>query len=691
MARYELLYDAGGKGYLPLDLGGEKPAMNYQINSLNELKDRQATYSQAVKLPKTAHNLRAVGFIDAFDVVALSAYEPQGCRLLCDGALLTPFDALLYIKSVDEQRGGYINCQIVSFTYDLFAQLAEADTEHMNISLWTNNWTSESMRTQNAGADIRWRWPLVFTQGGVYRADAPLRGNRQEVQAYHMVPAYHLNTMLRELFESYHYTLESDLQDDEFANRLYLTASKMRGIGDQNGRIRTVFAQQGIRIPDLYEFPTRYPASSIAPAPNNGTSAGVVVPRENPSLPSRGLRGMRFYAEEPGTYSLRITVRNTGGLSLDANRRVEYKIVAVRRGGIQTQVIDQGRLGIAARGTWSPTFEDQELGLGDYLELQFDIYSDTSSPVISPTYVDFTADIAIEVNEGGEVEPSTADCGVGTPFDYLQSSGFKSYKEFVQSYLQLFGAMVDVQRIPPTGEEYDRRIGKVRIYTFEELYRRRDAGRFVDWSDKLVTDRDRSSGFSVSGYAQRNIVNLTANTDDGTADSATLRVNNRTLEYEKNLFTLPVEAGRNLRYQNLNRTVGVVPTLERKVETDDAGAERVTLEYKGCGPHIVALTGETAPCYDMTGANIFSLIQMSVPICTYKPLGEFFDRYYTRVGQMLNNARTLTVPLMLTPLDIQELDLFTPVYIRHYGAYFYISKISNFLAGQPTKVELVKM
>lgn len=146
---YRLLYDAGN-GYTDLDLGDEKPAMTYQINRLNELKDRQAAFSQAIKLPKTANNLRALGFVDDFDVVADAAYEPGKCQLFCDGALLTPFGSLLYVDSVDEWREGTIGCQIVSGTADLFARLAAVSNEDMgDADLWGGVWTSEQMTWDN--------------------------------------------------------------------------------------------------------------------------------------------------------------------------------------------------------------------------------------------------------------------------------------------------------------------------------------------------------------------------------------------------------------------------------------------------------------------------------------------------------------------------------------------------------------
>lgn len=696
MNPYELLYDAAGKGYVRLDLDAERPAMTYQINTLNELKDRQAAYSQAIRLPKTPHNLRTLGFIDAFDVAALAAYEPRGCCLLCEGALLTPFQALLIVDSVDEHRGGSIHCQIVSDVYDLFTRLSDADTERMGSTLFANVWTSEAMRADNAGEGPR-KWPLLFTEKGVRKAVASvLKPDIQRVEVHHMVPCYHLNTMLRELLERYDYRLESDLSTDPFADRLYLTASKMYGKGDQSGRIRTLFRQERFQLPDVQVWTDKLIVHSggIAPVPEQRTNAGVIVTRQNPDIPNYGtlIKSMRFYAEEPGTYRVDISVANTGNYDVDDARRLEYAIIVCRAG--DERVVSGNRLRLKARASATIPVEDQQLGLGDYIELQFDRFSKPAANT-NFTFLDFKADISIVTTEAEPFEPSpTEACGVGMWFDHLQSSGFKNCNEFVKSYLQLFGAMIDIERMAPVLDEQHEKIwkGKVRIYTYEELYRRRDAGRYADWSDKLVTSADRSFGFAVPGYAQRNVIALTENADDGTADRATIRCGNRSLEPEKSLFTLAVEAGRDITYTNVARTVGVVPTLEREVETDDNGRERVTLRYAGCGPHIVSMTGEKVSCRDLTGAYAYGgSPRMDVPSAVCARMSDFTERYYKRIEGMLDKARTISVQVLLTPCDIEHLDFFTPVYIERYGAYFYLSKISNFTAGRPTKVELVRL
>lgn len=669
---YRLLYD-DGSGYTDLDLGDEKPAMNYQINNLNELKDRHAAFSQAIKLPKTPNNLRTLGFIDDFDVVADAAYEPKKCQLLCDGALLTPFGSILYVDGMDERQSGYIECQIVSGTADLFSQMAAVSNEDMgDPDLWDGVWTSEQMTLDNSDTSGRRRWPLVFTQRGQTSYNPPA-GQYEPVQIYHLVPCYHFTTLVRQLLNKYGYNLESNLLMDDFANSLYISASK---ITNQSG-LMARFTSKEMRVPSALSTDSSRPAESIVPTIDQlDLFAG-----DGEFLSGRGLRQIRYYAMQPGKYRIDVSIVNEGAFPIGKTRKI-YGWAAIQQGATET-VIHDGFLEVLYNGgRFNITREDIELNIGDYIAFQFNIYGGSGNA----TRVKLVGDISL-------MEDNT-EPGIGSQFDFMQSTGFKSYKEAVQTYMQLLGAMVDVKQTQASGEEEARRVGTVRIYTFEELYRRRDAGQFVDWSDKLVLDNERSVGFSISNYAQNNRIALKENSEDNAQDEGVFPVNNRTLDGEKTLFTIPVEAGRDITYtaNGTRRTVAVIPTLEREVETDDNGREAVTLTYKGCPAHLVRLTGETVRVANVSGFRVVEqAAPQSLPVAVNVSMQTLVDTYYARIKKMLHNAKTLSAYFNLTTLDIDQMDLFTPVWIGRYGAYFYISRISNFIAGRLTKVELIKM
>lgn len=73
------------------------------------------------------------------------------------------------------------------------------------------------------------------------------------------------------------------------------------------------------------------------------------------------------------------------------------------------------------------------------------------------------------------------------------------------------------------------------------------------------------------------------------------------------------------------------------------------------------------------------------------PLAGLRSIYYPELQKVLQQTKKIIRYILLTPRDITELDLLTPVYLQQDGAYFYINKIDSWRKGQPCKVELVRL
>ena len=683
--RYQLLYDAGN-GYEALDLGDEAPAMNYQIANLNELKDRQAAYSQRIKLPKTANNMRILGFLDSLAVVADAAYTPGPCKLLCEGARISPVGAVLYIDGIDEYAGGFIDCQIVSNTVDLFTQLGDVDTEKMGDIVWENVWTSDRILSDNESPDGVRRWPAVFTREG------DPQGNsfpQLRVEGFQLVPCYRFSTMIEQLFAMYGYRVESDILDEDYMKSLYITASKITGDSD----VTAVFTGErtGVPYPGPEYGNTLMNSVKLASVSQVDMIGGTPI-FKSANDPVAKWNEWRYYATQPGDYKLALNIHNSGSQPLDSTRRLHILATLTHAGYNSTdpQTKTIADYDIPARGAtvapgedWTQEIEAPAMNTGDYINFAILTYGGgaVNGDLSGYTTIDVTATVSL-VHED-------AAPGIGSKFDYAQATGLKSYKEIVQAFMQLFCVLVEV--VPDDTFAADGLIGTVRLYSMQELYRRRDAGRYMDWSRKLILDNERNVGFKLANYAQRNIIQMTDNTDDGTHDAGSFTVNNLTLESEKTLFTIAIEAGRDATADG--RTLAVVPTLESEMETLDNIVDLVST-YKGCRAHLLRLDDKNTVRLHLAPRDVFVKTNASwdyFPSAETVRMQELMDRDYTPVRRLMSHARTIRAYFNLSALDIAQLDLFTPVWVEKYGCFFYISKINNFIAGQPTQVELVKM
>lgn len=668
-------------GYEDLDLGDEVPAMTYQINQLNELKDRNASYSQSIDLPKTRNNIRILGFPDCYDVVSPAAYDPQPCELELDGAIISPPGAMLYILSVGEEPGGVISTQIKADTFDLFSKLGEVDTDNMNDDQWASTWNPRTIVSDNADADSPRIWPLVCTIQGA-KSFSPAQnsaGTALSIPILQTVPAYNFLQFITELLASFGYTIESDLTTDTLAQSVYLTASNMTNDDGVNnsGSAEVYTSMQGTVPAD--SVTAGQPASAdwapfmLVSGQSSLSFAKFEIVTDSSTGDKFG--AISYTAQQGGTYDVNITFSIRSG-SISVDNGVRY-IIQTIEGNADPTAVESGNISLVAGGPAIKINTQVDLSPGSIIRIM------ACRKLVASPATQILVGAAVTISPDGE----NSNVGPGISFNYPAAFGFSNYRDALQTFLQLFGAVIDVQR-SASGDT-----GIARIYTYRHIYDNITSGNFVDWSDRLVMDEQRTIAFSMDGYGQINIIEATENNDDGTREQVTFSINNKLLDGSKTLFTLATEAGRDIYFRGLSNaqlTTAVVPTVEKDVETDDVGTiTGVSFGYNGCAAHIVApVSGATQSAQIESGGDP---VTTTMPIVQTVPIVELYTEYYTPIVKMLRRQRPITVSLLLTAADIASFDPFKPVWIEHYGSYFYVSKISNFQAGQATAVDLIPM
>lgn len=668
-------------GYADLDLGDEVPAMTYQINQLNELKDRNASYSQSIDLPKTRNNLRILGFPDCYNVVSPAAYDPQPCELELDGAIISPPGAMLYILSVGEEPGGVISTQIKADTFDLFSKLGEVDTENMNDEQWASTWDPHTIVSDNADADSPRIWPLVCTIQGA-KSFSPAQnsaGTALSIPILQTVPAYNFLQFITELLASFGYSIESDLTTDALAKSVYLTASNMTNDDGVNnsGSSEISTSMQGTVPADSV---TSGQPSSAEWAPftiEAGSSSLIFAKYEiiTDSISGDEFGAISYTAQQGGTYDVNITFSIRSG-SISVDNGVRY-IIQTIEGNADPTAVESGNISLVAGGPAIKINTQVDLSPGSIIRIM------AGRKLVASPATQILVGAAVTISPDGE----NSNVGPGVSFNYPAAFGFSNYRDALQTFLQLFGAVIDVQRSAAGNT------GTIRIYTYRHIYDNITSGNFVDWSDRLVMDEQRTISFYMDNYAQLNIIEATENEDDGTSEQVSFPIANKMLAGSKTLFKLATEAGRDISFRGISNaqlTTAVIPTVEKDVETDDVGTiTGVSFSYNGCDAHIVVpVAGSTQSAQIEAGGDPVST---TMPIVQTVTLSQLFEEYYPLIVQMLQRQKPITVSLLLTAADIASFDPFTPVWIEHYGSYFYVSKISNFQAGQATAVDLIQM
>lgn len=676
--KYELFIQNESGAWVILDMN-ESPAMNYQINNLAELKDRQMSYSQNIKLPITPNNCRALGFVDIFEVDTSIPYEPRPCRLLCDGINIGGTGSILYVDRVSLLN---IECQILSGTTDLIEKLS-------NLALWDVDYNTVWNGANVGTADLSARWQYLLTTvdkgAQLLPKEIPFNifgtgsGGRTRIDMRYLFPAVPFRSTVEYILNKQGYSLVTDLDDFPQHRDDYITPAKanvsLPFVEDFNGLCSGSVAYPLLPQPHAVNMFYNYIGDDTGKVAYSG-SFSPEYSYQDANLGNAVLKqGCVFTADAPTKLAVDMSI-DTSTMEMKGRIRGWIAIAYTTLDGTTpSQDARKQSLYVSSRGASSITFDDIELAAGEKLMCGFIVYLNSPASVSDVILV---SDI--------EFKPSATsdeDIAYGDTINVLSSLGFKNQGELLKTFLQVYGLTMDIDHTTKT----------VYAYTMNTLYKRRDAGDFYDWTRKLILDDENRFGFRLSSYAQNNYIKQQDNTDDDIQDRGNIPVADKTLESTKDLFTLPFEAGRNLTGKlspSLSITIANLPVFKTEIpETEEGQPFDIIRTYAGGKAHIVTVRSDLPVPVEVTENGVVKKTTSLFP-AQHAPAQTYVNTYYSRFkDNMLKRSRTVELSFLLNPWDVERIDFFRPVWIGNFRAFFYISKISNFIEGQPTKVSLV--
>ena len=211
-----------------------------------------------------------------------------------------------------------------------------------------------------------------------------------------------------------------------------------------------------------------------------------------------------------------------------------------------------------------------------------------------------------------------------------------------------------------------------------------DRGNAVDWSDKEVGD-DFSIKFD-SEYAQANRF-LYAKIDlvgDALLGSGSIDISNNRLPPQRDILSSVF--GNALTEDNGGYLVATVPVY---------GAASVAIKDFITSPELRLLTlksrtTEASVIFDSTPRTDYKMAYFT-DVTLLKDTGfkYFVNKYYDGLEQALQNNKIVDKQFLLTDSDIAQFDPHKLIWDGK--SYFIVNKISNFISGRVTKVELFKV
>ena len=662
---YELLMKGIDGEVWSLDLPLDAPAMNYQINNLAELKDRNASYSQRISLPRTTHNEQAFQFSFVVGSGSDVPYMKFPCQLFYEGALISPAGAVLNIVDVSDTS---IGVQILGATVDLFDTLNNTDAKDPGDGMFLLKWYTDTMgQTERylSGPEkvkVLYFWLYATLQKNPNFPPFAMEAIRQVSELDKFYPHLNWYDLVTWIFDRAGYSLETNVDLVDRAE-MFLPCT----------------------YPVLADNPKAPKASGIGWIRNPSVGTTGVTWKGSPGVTlSDPVAGRLTIDPVPGTFNW-VTLWDT---------TITFKfswsnISAIQKSSVAVKVThhkNDGTLAVVLTRSWSSGSSGSasvviQMEAGEHIQV-----SGTLAIAVNPVNsfdmrfpVSITAPPVPETSPGDKPQP-------GLTYDLLASTGFKSLGDIVKAFVQLFGLTVDINPVTKVA----------RAYTVREFYDRRSSSG-KNWSDKLIKGKDTKLTFQLSSYAQSNEMKLEDNKDNNVTDSYKFSIPDVNLQPTKLLFQIGFLAGLNQRLYdadttNKDHTLANYPiwTVNRG-RMENGEMTETTWEYNVLSKPMVVHIDKS----DFMRPKVKvgrTITQVRLYTAYFRKLNYYVPKYYGKlINNMLKRPKILQVQILLDSLDIQSLDLFNPIWLEEHGFWFYVSKINNFQAGKIPKVDLIRM
>lgn len=581
-----------------VDIGSASISLEYVNNMLTEIDKISASRSYTVNLPRTARNDRI------FDGVSLPSHQSTAIGV--------------YLDAEYRRRG-------ISILRNAKAYVTAITPDSIDICLiWeglarVSTWVAEgkSIKELNYSNYVWNRFPSVASaQGEVLQA------------TYNTGVAYFT------------------LPPPPSVSVWHLFKKIMDGIGqpwdDEGMDYQTNPSEKYLLLRDLF-IPLCSRSGSRSEV--SGAVFSSVEPIYTGSLITLNLKG-RTYGTLPESASGTISMERFSSVVVSGNVRmyhngwstgVTLNIYGYTGGTRSTNPVFSKECELDTGRRWASVSFEAEIDGSDYDSLRFVVVSTGGAddyygegevrvvPVLKQAEVGGAYDVASNLPDIKQVDIIKAICAIG---GYSIVNDGKGVLNFVK---------------------VDSLIEKIRN------------GNTEDFSDKVVNFRGvpERTERKVEGYAQRNWFRYKADDENEGVDAdACMNVEDKTLEKEKTVITLPFAATRGSTIKHYEETDGAVTDV--KVE-----------------PRIMARSYVgTSLALEFSNSLFFSSI---------------LNERYGGLRRMLENPTTLTLYARLNERDLSVLDWTRPVYLKQTGQYYVLSKVMTDNESDVCEITLIQL
>lgn len=660
--------------WISLDLGDENPYITLQAFDVSEPSARNVTFSQALTLPVTETNIRAMQYFNGingrYGDISTHAWP---CLLLCDGQKFTEEDMLLY---VDSMSGGEINCQIIGANKDLFVSMDDTPMSAIKLNRAVDI-TQIRTFSQATGEYGTVNGLYLLSQndielGTVSNADTL----SQAVDVWNVFPALSVPSVLSAIMKYHGWNTEYD--NSSGLDKYVIPCVSLKQSGNFTYEMTGgVQATIGIQRRNFVKVSISLEPDSSGRSGYSGTSDEKRLHYKPTYFALDTQKCDVVVSVKPGapinypyTPDSTITALQVAANITDNSGNV---IVSKPLKGYQYDDINNNYWlpDIAAGQTHLLYTENPfTINAGEQLRFSFTFqsYERFDSTNTSLIRMPIDIDLSVKFTSNPDSETDYGSITIGTSANLFDCMNFDTQGDFVRAVIQTF-ALFPV---------FDYRTKTVTFETFQTVIDNKNAGNVMDWSDKLLQDDELEFSYQPDNFAKINEINFKEENDFQTG--WTFRMYSASLEQgPEEYMEIPFASAKNLTFDTYGQVVNL-PLYE--VSQQDSGISRT---WKGSDtPYLLQVLLPFSK----------TIQQGTVSAAGNVYTGNFYTKNIKQNFDALTNAiafpTVLRASFDLSLLDIYMIDFMKPVWLEQFSAYFYLLKVENY-SGEIVTCEMIKL
>jgi len=620
-------------------------AQTRQVNDLNSLENRQASYTNKFSLPKTAHNVRLMDYLTLVGNDSNIPYQKNECSLYGASGECFVYKG----RAVITDGGDSFEAVVYDGIIDLYKSIENTTLDSLGLQAIDHIKKPATVAASwAAGSPYRY----IFADYNGNLTHHTISTTNVVANMEYLVPSVNVKWLFNKIFSVYNNGIlpTGAIFDSEDFTNLWMTFPKGANSGEEQET--DVLVCDGIMLSGT----------------DNADYYAYYLPLFNAETPVPGavniINNRHIQVSQAGNYRLEINGE------VNANKKVAIKIGFNAHNIPQPHNLANSIVLTAAQLNATPFTYSRVISLnaGDSACIFFD-YNGTA--------FDFRAN-----HNNINVRLVRIE---DTVINFTQAFSDFSVRDFLSEVVHRFGLTLFK----------DKYTNNYSFLTLAELLN----GAVLNWSGKFI--RQLSENYIVGSYAQRNWFTYTYNDKEANYNDGYFDIENINLPETKALIKSKIYSPENTITPYAGRFVNQYKMWDKEVteeteEIDGQTITRIVTTYKPLDKRYYFLRS----VYDARHFKVNS----PVTLLSAERTGAWFESYnglsfrdsvskyyHTPLSQITTKSRLISAELWLSEADVANFDFKKRYHIEQLSGNFIINKINNYVPGKPTQCELLRV